>query len=184
MIAPEVVETERLRLRQFRDDDLDAYAALCGDPVVMKWLHDPMDRPQSAAQITAFREHWSEHGFGLWCVTVPADDTCLGFVGLAVPRFAPELLPAVEVGWRLAHDEWGRGYATEGARAAVDVAFGALALDHLISITRIENRRSWHVMEKLGMTFERNAVHAEHGTDLIVYGLDAPTWTERIGRMA
>ena len=174
--APAVVETERLRLRQFRDDDLDAYAALCADPAVMEWLHAPGDsatsRPPSS---TRSADHWDEHGFGLWCVTGRPDDTCLGFVGLAVPSFLPEVLPAVEVGWRLAHDAWGKGYATEGARAAVEVAFGALALDHLISITRIENRRSWHVMEKLGLTLERHAVHPERGTELIVYGMDAPS---------
>jgi RimJ/RimL family protein N-acetyltransferase len=173
--APETVETERLHLRQFRDDDLDAYAALCADPAVMEWLHAPMTRDEAVTQLDAFRTHWAEHGFGLWCVTAPPDDTCLGFVGLAIPRFAPELLPAVEVGWRLAHAAWGKGYATEGARAALDVAFGPLALAHIVSITRIENRRSWHVMEKLGMTFERSAVHAERGTELIVYGLDAPS---------
>jgi RimJ/RimL family protein N-acetyltransferase len=175
MTAPEVVETERLRLRQFRDDDVDAYAALCGDPVVMEFLSGPMTRGAVETQLASFRDHWSEHGFGLWCVTVPPDDTCLGFVGLAIPRFAPDLLPAVEVGWRLARHAWGKGYATEGAQAAVDVAFGALGLDHLVSITIVENRRSWHVMEKLGMTLERQTVHAERGIDLLVYGMDAPT---------
>jgi RimJ/RimL family protein N-acetyltransferase len=174
MIAPEVVETERLRLRQFRDDDADAYAALCADPAVMEWLSGPMTREAVDTQLASFREHWAEHGFGLWCVTAPPDDTCLGFIGLAIPTFAPDLLPAVEVGWRLAHDAWGKGYATEGARAAVDVAFGPLGLDHVVSITIVENRRSWRVMEKLGLTFERNAVHAERGIDLIVYGADAP----------
>jgi RimJ/RimL family protein N-acetyltransferase len=174
MRVPAEIETDRLRLRQFRDDDLDAYATLCADPVVMEWLHGTMTREESATQLAAFRDHWSEHGFGLWCVTAPPDDTCLGFIGLAIPRFLPEILPAVEVGWRLALGAWGRGYATEGAQAAVDIAFGALALDHLISITRLENPRSWHVMEKLGMTLERKAVHAEHGTELIVYGIDAP----------
>jgi RimJ/RimL family protein N-acetyltransferase len=172
--APQVVETDRLRLRQFGDDDLDAYAALCADPVVMEFLHGPGTRAQAETQLASFRSHWAEHGFGLWCVTVPPHDTCLGFIGLAVPTFAPDLLPAVEVGWRLAHDAWGHGYATEGARAALDVGFGPLALDHIVSITRIENRRSWHVMEKLGFTLERRTVHAERGTDLIVYGLDAP----------
>lgn len=174
MIAPEIVDTERLRLRQFRDDDLDTYAALCADPVVMEWLHGPGTREEAATQLASFRDHWTEHRFGLWCATVPPDDVCLGFIGLAVPSFAPDLLPAVEVGWRLAHCAWGKGYATEGARACVEVAFGALALDHLVSITVVENRRSRNVMEKLGMSLERRTVHAERGTDLIVYGLDAP----------
>ncbi len=176
MTAPEVVETERLRLRQFGDQDLDAYAALCADPVVMEWLSGPMTREAVDAQLTSFREHWVEHGFGLWCVSVPPDDSCIGFIGLAIPSFAPDLLPAVEVGWRLAHDAWGKGYATEGARAAVDVGFGALGLDHIVSITVEENRRSWHVMEKLGFTLERRTVHAERGIDLLVYATTPARW--------
>ena len=155
MIAPKVLETERLRLRQFRTDDLDAYAALCADPIVMEWLHGPGTREQAETQLASFHDHWTEHGFGLWCVTAPPDDTCLGFIGLAIPEFAPDLLPAVEVGWRLARAAWGHGYATEGARAALDVAFGPLGLEHVVSITVVANRRSWRVMEKLGLTLER-----------------------------
>jgi len=172
--APAELETERLRLRQWRDDDLDAYAALCADPEVMLHLRGPMRRDAAAQQLDDIREHWADEGFGLWCTTFPPDDECIGFIGLAVPSFLPEILPAVEIGWRLARTAWGRGLATEGARATVDVAFGPLGLDRIVSITLPENRGSWNVMQKLGMTLERTTVHPERQRDVVVYELAAP----------
>lgn len=174
MIDPPELTTERLRLRAWRDDDIDAYAALCADPEVMRHLRGPMTRDTAADQINAFRQHWIDEGFGLWCATHADNDECIGFIGLAVPRFLPEVLPSVEIGWRLARAAWGRGLATEGARATVDFAFGPLGLDRLVSITLPENRSSWNVMQKLGMTLERTAVHPERGVDVVVYAMDAP----------
>jgi RimJ/RimL family protein N-acetyltransferase len=172
--APSEVETDRLRLRQWRDDDLDAYAALCADPDVMRHLRGPMTRDAAADQIDSFRQHWSDHGYGLWCTTLEPSDECIGFIGLAVPTFLPEILPAVEIGWRLARSAWGQGLATEGARATVEVAFGPLGLDRIVSITLPENRSSWNVMEKLGMTLERATIHPERQVDVVVYELLAP----------
>jgi len=174
--AAPVLETERLLLRGWRDEDLEPYAALCADPQVMRWLGPkgtPMTREQSAEQLAFFRRHWDEHGFGLWCVTAKPDDTCLGFVGLAVPTFLPEILPAVEIGWRLAAPAWGHGYATEGARAVVTYAFDTVGLDRIVSVTRRPNRGSWNIMEKLGMTLERTTIHPAHGYEVIVYELAA-----------
>lgn len=174
--GPEL-ETERLRLRQGRDDDLDAYAALCADPEVMRWLGasgTPLTRDESAVQLDAFRRHWIDEGFGLWCAAPKATDECIGFIGLAIPRFLPEVLPCVEIGWRLARASWGRGLATEGARAALDFGFGTVGLDRIVSVARPENRASWNVMEKLGMAVERRTVHPEHHFDVVVYDLDAP----------
>ncbi|MGZ4756191.1 MAG: GNAT family N-acetyltransferase [Acidimicrobiia bacterium] len=174
MSALPELETDRLRLRQWRDDDLEAYAAVCADPDVMRWLNGPMSHDASAEQLDAFRQHWVDEGFGLWCTTTKGSDECIGFIGLAVPRFLPEVLPAVEIGWRLARPSWGKGLATEGARATVDFAFGPLGLDRIVSITIPENRSSWNVMEKLGMTLERTAKHPKRGIDVLVYELSAP----------
>lgn len=175
--AVPVLETARLRLRGWRDDDVDAYAAICGDPEVMRWLGaagTPLTPAESAEQLAGFRRHWDDHGFGLWCVTAKPDDTCLGFVGLAVPRFLPEILPAIEIGWRLARAAWGQGYATEAARAVVAYAFGTAGLDRIVSVTRPPNRGSWNIMGKLGMTLERTTTHPAHGYEVIVYELVAP----------
>jgi RimJ/RimL family protein N-acetyltransferase len=174
--AVPVIETERLRLREWRDEDLDAYAALCADPEVMRFLGpgDTMTRAEAAQQVERFRKHWDVHGFGLWCAVARESDECIGFVGLGVPEFLPEVLPAIEIGWRLARASWGHGYASEGARASVGHAFGPLGLDRIVSIAQPANHRSTNVMEKLGMTVERRTVHPEHGYPVVVYELFAP----------
>jgi RimJ/RimL family protein N-acetyltransferase len=175
--APPELLTERLRLRAWRDDDLDAFAELCADPEVMRWHGangETKTREQSAEQLAGFRAQWDVRGFGLWCAADPATDECMGFVGLAVPTFLPEVMPTVEVGWRLARKWWGQGFATEGGRRSVEFAFDTLGLDRIVSITRPENRNSWNVMEKLGMTLERTTNHPEYGFPVVVYELSAP----------
>ncbi len=167
------LESERLVLRGWEARDLDPYAALCADPDVMRFIGDgsPQDRARAAAAMAGFTAAWAERGFGLWCVTRPDEDVCLGFVGLAVPDFLPEILPAVEIGWRLARPEWGRGYATEGAVAARDFAFERLGLDRLVSVAHAANDASTGVMRKLGMTLERSTIHPTHGATVVVYEL-------------
>jgi RimJ/RimL family protein N-acetyltransferase len=175
--TPPTFETERLRLRAWRDDDLDAYAALCADPEVMRWhgaKGDPLTHDEAATQMELFRKRWDDEGHGLWCAAPLNTDECIGFIGLATPWFLPEVLPAVEIGWRLARASWGQGLATEGARVAMAYAFEELKLDRLVSITRVENRNSWNVMQKLGMTLERTTAHPEYRFDVVVYEIDAP----------
>jgi RimJ/RimL family protein N-acetyltransferase len=171
------LETDRLVLRAWRDDDLDAYAALCADPEVMRYIGNgaPQRREQAAAAMASFREGWAERAFDLWCVVRPDDDVCVGFAGLHVPDFLPEILPAVEIGWRLAREAWGQGYATEAAIAARDFAFGTAGLDRLVSVAHAGNDASTSVMRKLGMQLERATVHPVHGVPVVVYELDRPT---------
>src|SRR5262249_23338347 len=106
--------TPRLLLRGIRPQDLDALAAMNGDPRVMEHLPGPMTREESEAQLEEIREHWAGHGFGWWVVEVPGVAPFIGWLGLVRPKSYP--LPCVEVGWRLAAAHWNRGYATEGAR--------------------------------------------------------------------
>lgn len=168
------IETERLRLRGWEERDLDRYASLCADPEVMRFLGGPQTREQSATAIGMFRDRWRTQGFGLFCVARQDDDVCIGFTGLHVPDFLPEVLPAVEIGWRLARDAQGRGHATEAARAVVAFAFGPVGLDRIVSIARPENRASTNVMHKIGMTLERTTVHPAMGGDVVVYELQRP----------
>jgi RimJ/RimL family protein N-acetyltransferase len=165
------VETARLVLRGWRDEDLDPYAALCADPEVMRYIGPgtAQTREQAAAAMASFRATWAERGFGLWCVTRPGEDVCLGFVGLAVPDFLSEIMPAVEIGWRLARNQWGHGYATEASIAARDFAFDTVGLDRLVSVAHPENHASTGVMRKLGLTLERATVHPVHGVPVVVY---------------
>jgi RimJ/RimL family protein N-acetyltransferase len=168
-------ETERLCLRRFAPEDAAAFAALNADAEVMCFIGDgtPLTRGQSDELLARIAGHWRSHGFGLWCVaerTAPAD--CLGFAGLAVPSFLPEVMPAVEVGWRLSRAAWGRGLATEAARAAVDEAFGPLGLASVISIIAEGNERSVRVADKLGMRRGADRVHPARGR-LRIYEISA-----------
>lgn len=175
-VAVPVITTERLVLRGWEDRDLDAYATLCADPEVMRYigLGDPQTRDQASSAMESFRAGWAERGYGLWCVTQPADDACIGFVGLNVPAFLPEILPAVEIGWRLARSAWGQGYATEAATAAREFAFAAAGLDRLVSIAHPDNHASTGVMRKLGMRLERATMHPRYRVPVVVYELARP----------
>jgi RimJ/RimL family protein N-acetyltransferase len=158
-------DTERLHLRHWRATDREPFAALNADPDVLRYIADgrPMTRAESDELLDAIEAHWAQHGFGLWCAAPREDlDACLGFVGLAVPSFLPSILPAVEVGWRLARQVWGQGLATEGARAALAEAFGPLELRSVVSIIDPDNGRSIRVAEKLGM--RRGAAHVHPGS--------------------
>jgi RimJ/RimL family protein N-acetyltransferase len=123
-----------------------------GDERVMEFMPKVLSRTESDALAGRIREHFDRHGFGLWAVEVPSVADFIGFVGLSVPRFQAHFTPCVEVGWRLVYEHWGKGYATEGARAALDFGFTESRLDEIVSFTVLENHRSRRVMERLGMT--------------------------------
>jgi RimJ/RimL family protein N-acetyltransferase len=145
------LRSDRLLLRAWREEDLEPFARLNADPRVMEHFEAPLSPPQSADLAVRIRAHWAQHGFGLWAVEVPGLAPFAGFVGLAVPSFVAPFTPCVEVGWRLAHELWGRGYATEGARAALTFGFERLELDEVVSFTVPANLRSCRVMERLDM---------------------------------
>lgn len=149
--APEL-RTERLLLRRWRAEDLEPYAALNADPVVREHFASTLTRRESEAEIASFEERFEEHGYGLWAVEVPGVAPCIGFVGLNLTTFDAPFSPAVEVGWRLAREHWGHGYASEGARAALRFGFDTTDIDEIVSFTSPSNVRSWTVMERIGMT--------------------------------
>lgn len=150
------VTTDRLRLRRFDDDDLDALAAVFAKPEVWRFPYGrALTRTETQAFLAAQIRDWDEYGFGCWLAIERATDRVAGYVGLSVPRFLPEILPAVEVGWRFDPVVWGRGYATEGAAAALDEAFTTLALDEVCSVPETGNAASVRVAERLGMRLAR-----------------------------
>ena len=146
--------TDRLRLRQWRDDDLAPFRRLNGDAEVMRYFPAPLSAEQSDALATRLRGAIDAQGWGLWVAERLGDGTFLGFVGLARPGFEAPFMPAVEIGWRLDRPFWGQGYATEAARACLDHAFGTLGLDEVVSFTAAINDRSRRVMERLHMTHD------------------------------
>jgi RimJ/RimL family protein N-acetyltransferase len=146
------LRTERLIMRQWRPSDRVPFAQLNADPRVMEFFPAVLTPAQSDETIARVEKHWRQHGFGVYAVECIADRRFAGFIGLIVPAFEAPFTPCVEIGWRLAVDFWGQGFATEGARAVVQHAFDGLGLDSLVSMTVPANLRSRRVMEKLGMT--------------------------------
>ncbi len=149
---PRELRTDRLLLRRWRSDDRAPFAALNADPRVTEFLAGPLSRASSDALAERIEAHFAQYGFGPWAVEVPGEIPFAGFVGLGVPGFTAPFTPCVEVLWRLAPACWGRGYATEGARAALDFGFTHAGLAEIVSFTVPANVRSRAVMERLGMT--------------------------------
>jgi len=144
-----MIETERLILRAWRDTDRDPFFALNSDPAVMEYL-PASDRASSDAAVDKMIATETAHGHCFWAVERKADGKFLGFCG---PMPAREPLNEVELGWRLAREAWGRGYATEGARASLSWCWANLDTPTVMAITVPANTRSRHVMEKIGMAY-------------------------------
>jgi len=153
VVTPEI-ETARLRLRGFGESDRDAFAAMNADPVVMEHFPNTLDPLASDAFLDRIVAGWRDEGLGLWAVERLEDGRFLGYAGLSRPTFDAHFTPAIEVGWRLARDAWGHGYATEAAAAAVAYGFETIGLDEIVSFTVPANVRSWRVMERLGLAHD------------------------------
>jgi RimJ/RimL family protein N-acetyltransferase len=147
-----ILETSRLVLRQWREDDFQAFADLNADPRVMEHFPRVMTREESHAAAARHRDNIERRGFGFWAVEVIGIAPFIGFTGLSVPGFETHFTPCVEIGWRLAHEHWGHGYATEAAKASLEFGFIRLKLDEIVSFTIPANRRSRAVMERIGMS--------------------------------
>ncbi len=144
--------TERLRLRQWFDNDRPPFAALNADPEVMRYFTKRLTREESDGLAAYIWGIIDRQGWGLWAVEVQGGAPFIGFVGLNQPRLEAHFMPAVEVGWRLDRPYWGHGYAIEAATATLTFAFEVLNLPEVVSFTTVGNERSRHVMERLGMS--------------------------------
>jgi ribosomal-protein-alanine N-acetyltransferase len=174
-----VIETERLRLRRWRDDDRAPFAALNGDAEVGGWLAGPFTPEESDAQIDSFEAHAEAHGFTFWALAERESDRLLGMCGLRHMTGMP-FGEGVEVGWRLARACWGKGYAAEAARACLAEAW-RLGLPKVLAITAVANLRSRAVMERIGMTcnlgadFDHPRLTPDHPLSRhVLYSIDRP----------
>lgn len=171
------IETDRLRLRLWSTEDLQPLSQIFSKKEV--W-HYPFRRAFTGQETEAFLQHRiAQQDRGLpteWAAEDRKTAQLIGYIGLALPYWLPEIMPAVEVGWRLDPHHWGRGLATEGARVALDHGFGDLELEEIVSVYEPENRASGRVMDKLGMDFEREAVDPTHGLKLHIHRVTATQW--------
>jgi RimJ/RimL family protein N-acetyltransferase len=148
------LRTERLVLRGFTEADREPFAAMNADPRVMEHFPGILDRAASDAFVDRILRRWEDDGVALWAVERIADSRFLGFTGLTPEPPDGPLGPVVEIGWRFVADAWGRGYATEAARAVLRFGFEALGLDEIQSWTVPANIASRRVMERIGMTHD------------------------------
>jgi RimJ/RimL family protein N-acetyltransferase len=165
-----LLQTPRLLLRQFHPDDIDAYAAMCADAEVMRYLSptgEPLSREDAWRQMAMIRGHWELRGFGMWAAEELGTGRFVGRIGLHYPEGWPDR----EVAWALCRQFWGQGLASEAARAAADHAFETLGWDHLISLIRPANGRSIRVAERLGA--RPAGVATVRGVGHLVYRLDS-----------
>ena len=166
------LETPRLVMREWREEDLDAHAAMSADPEVQRYLEGVLDRVQSWRSMAFHTGHWVLRGYGNWVVERKSDGVVIGRVGL----WNPEGWFGVEVGWKLARHAWGQGYATEAATAAITWAFDHLGVDQLISVINPENTASLKVAERLGMTKSHDAELDGH--PVTIMAIDRATWRD------
>jgi RimJ/RimL family protein N-acetyltransferase len=179
------LDTERLRLRQWRPSDLAPFAQMNNDPRVMEFFPARLDRDASDALAGRIETKIAERGWGLWAAEVRDTGEFIGFIGLQPPIAQLPCSPCVEIGWRLAQPYWGKGLASEGARAALRFGFETLGLDEIVSFTVPANRRSRAVMERLGMqedkagAFEHPSIAPGNRLRLhCLYRLGKKRWSE------
>ncbi|MBS0421476.1 MAG: GNAT family N-acetyltransferase [Proteobacteria bacterium] len=182
-IAPNLLTTQRLLLRQWRDSDRDAFARLNEDPLVMEYFPRCLPRDESEAWVSRTQVAMAERGWGLWAVEVRGVVPFIGFVGLSVPMFTAHFTPCVEIGWRIAKEFWGHGYATEAAIASLHFGFEKLRLQQIVSFTASLNERSIGVMQRIGMThncaddFDHPSLPAGHRLQRhVLYRMQRSDW--------
>jgi RimJ/RimL family protein N-acetyltransferase len=146
-----MIQTTRLCLRRWVEGDREPFAALNSDSRVMEFMPGCLSRVESDLLLDRLERQFDERGFGLYAAELREQHLFVGFAGLSIPNFEAHFTPCVEIGWRLNTDSWGRGLATEAAKAIVEVAFGPMQIEALVSFTVPTNVRSRRVMEKIGM---------------------------------
>jgi RimJ/RimL family protein N-acetyltransferase len=172
--AAREIDTPRLRLRQFREDDLDAYARITSDPEVMRYVGGAaLSRDEAWRSLGYLLGHWLIRGFGLWAAEEKATGALVGRIGL----YQPEGWPGLEVGWLVDRPRWGEGFASEGGAAALRHAFERLAAQRVISVIEPGNAASIRVAEKLGERFLRR--QQLQGKQVLVYAIDRDAWEAR-----
>ncbi len=165
------LESENLILRQFRESDMDDFAALCADTEVMRFLGGkPFSRLDTWRQMARILGHWQIRGYGEWALEEKSSARFVGRVGFIYP----DGWPGFEIGWALMRDSWGKGYATEGARRALQYGFGELGRGHVISLIHPDNLRSAAVATRIGERHERTIDFLDQ--EIHVYGIDRESW--------
>lgn len=173
-----VLETERLTMRPWTRDDIEVYAELFSNDEIMRFslMRRGMTREEAAESLERHVAHFEKHGYGYWAVTPKDVGRIVGYTGLQVPYWFPDLLPSVEVGYRYHPDHWGRGYATEAARASLRYGFETAGLEEIIAIYEPANVRSGMVMERIGMHHVEDVRDPTDSMPLRIFSISRAEW--------
>ena len=180
-------ETPRLVMRRFMPADLDPFAAMNADPLVMEHFPSIQTREETQSFIDRIESHFDSHGFSLWALELKSTGELIGFTGLITQTFEAHFTPAVEIGWRLARHTWRQGFASEAAREALRIGFVDYGLAEIVSMTTTTNLPSQAVMRSIGMSrdpsddFDHPRV--PEGSPLrrhVLYRLSPPEWERTI----
>ena len=175
-----LLESERLRIRNWEDEDTDVFYALNSDLEVMEYFPSVLTREESDDFLQKIKDRIDSDGHGFWAVEEKATGCFIGFIGINLSRVGLEIEPCVEIGWRLQRQYWGKGYASEGARTVLMYAFEVLNIERIYSFTATINTKSEKVMKRLGMTKSENFFHpsVKMGHPLcehVLYYIDNPS---------
>ena len=178
------VQTDRLQLRRFEATDLDGLADVFAKREVWEFPYGrAFTRDETSRFLESQMQEWDECGFGCWIAVLRETHQTIGYVGLSVPMLLPEILPAVEVGWRFDPAYWGQGFASEGALAALREGFTTLGLTEICSLPQSSNPPSFKLCERIGMTFQRTmqcpATDRRGGVEARMYTMSSAEWTAR-----
>ncbi|MEZ5343747.1 MAG: GNAT family N-acetyltransferase [Acidimicrobiales bacterium] len=178
--------TPRLLLRGWNEDDIEPYVALCGSQRVMSYIGGgrPLSRDEVHERLGRIDPFWAQHGFGLFSVVQESTGDFIGMCGFSLPTFAPQIMPAVEIGWRLAENVWNQGYATEAAAAILDWGFATNDFPEVVAIVQRNNIRASHVVRRLGMVEGMAMSVGPTNVATTLYRLTEARWQEaaRVGR--
>ncbi|MFN0065226.1 MAG: GNAT family N-acetyltransferase [Chlamydiales bacterium] len=183
-----IIQTDRLILRQWNDENFVSFAELNADPRVMEFFPAPWTREESKTSMQTARKHIEMYGWGKWAVSLLATGEFIGSIGLEEIDFQASFSPNIELGYRLAFEHWGKGYAFEGAKAALEYGFSHLNLQEIVAFTPVQNLRSQHVMKRIDMhndpshNFDHPKLAEGHPLKRhVLYRLTATEWRERLG---
>lgn len=141
----------RLGFRYWENEDTLPFCEMCRDPKVMEFFSGTLSNRQSEEMIIRIKKHFAEKGYGLYAVDRLDTQSFIGFIGFSTPSFETSFTPCTEIGWRLQHDAWGQGFATEGAIRCLEYGFATFHFPEIYSFTAVINKRSEQVMIKAGM---------------------------------
>ena len=178
------IDTPRLKLRQWQQEDWPVFAKMNANPEVMKYYPRVLSTAESNAMAQKLAKLISQRGWGFWAVEKRDEKKFIGFVGLNIPSYELPVTPCVEIGWRLGKEYWGCGYATEAAKASLALAFETLNLSEIYSFTSVANKKSQAVMQRLSMintkqNFEHPIIPEKHPLrEHVLFKIDKTTWRD------